>query len=89
MVLMAACQVLLMRYSGQEDFAVGTVIANRNRLETQKLIGFFLSTMVIRANLQGQPTFRQVLRRVREAMLGAFANQELPLRNWWKSWRQP
>jgi len=78
MVLMAACQVLLMRYSGQEDFAVGTVIANRNRLETQQLIGFFLSTMVIRANLQGQPTFRQVLRRVREAMLGAFANQELP-----------
>jgi acyl carrier protein len=76
--LMAACQVLLLRYSGQEDFAVGTVIANRNRRETQNLIGFFLSTLVIRANLQGQPTFREVLRRTREATLGAFANQEVP-----------
>ena len=78
MTLLAACQVLLMRHSGQEDFAVGTVIANRNQTETQKLIGFFLSTLVIRANLQGQPTFRQVLRRVRESSLDAFANQEVP-----------
>jgi amino acid adenylation domain-containing protein len=78
MTLLAACQVLLMRHSGQEDFAVGTVIANRNQTETQRLIGFFLSTLVIRANLQGQPTFRQVLRRVRESSLDAFANQEVP-----------
>ncbi len=78
MTLLATFQVLMMLHSGQEDFAVGTVIANRNRTDIQKLIGFFLSTLVIRANLQGQPTFRQVLRRVRESALGAFANQEVP-----------
>jgi non-ribosomal peptide synthetase component F/acyl carrier protein len=77
MTLLAAFQVLLMRYSGQEDFGVGTVVANRRRKETKGLIGFFLNTLVIRANLCGEPTFREVLRRVREAVLDGYENQDL------------
>jgi len=78
MTLLAAFQVLLMRYSGQEDFGVGTVVANRKRQETKGLIGFFLNTLVIRANLGGEPTFRDVLRRVREAVLDGYEHQDLP-----------
>src|SRR6185437_8094075 len=77
MTTLAAFQVLLMRYSGQEDFGVGTVLANRKRKETKGLIGFFLNTLVIRANLGGEPTFRDVLRRVRESVLGGYENQDL------------
>ncbi|HEY2495744.1 MAG TPA: amino acid adenylation domain-containing protein [Candidatus Angelobacter sp.] len=77
MTLLAAFQVLLMRYSGQEDFGVGTVVANRKRKETKGLIGFFLNTLVIRANLGGEPTFREVLRRVREAVLSGYEHQDL------------
>jgi pristinamycin I synthase 3 and 4 len=77
MALLAVCQVLLMRYSGQEDFGVGTVVANRKRTETEQIVGFFLNTLVIRASLQGEPTFREVLRRVREAALGAYEHQDL------------
>jgi amino acid adenylation domain-containing protein len=78
MTLLAAFQVLLMRYSGQEDFGVGTVVANRKRQETKGLIGFFLNTLVIRADLGGEPTFRDVLRRVREAVLDGYEHQDLP-----------
>ena len=78
MTLLAAYQVLLMRYSGQEDFGVGTVVANRNQRETEELIGFFLNTLVVRANLRGQPTFREALQRVRKAALGAYEHQDLP-----------
>ncbi len=78
MILLAAFQVLLMRYSGQEDFGVGTVVANRRRKETIGLIGFFLNTLVIRANLRGKPTFRDVLRQVREAVLSGYEHQDLP-----------
>jgi amino acid adenylation domain-containing protein len=78
MTLLAACQVLMMRYSGQEDFGLGTVVANRNQTETEEMIGFFLSTLVVRARLQGQPTVREVLQRVREAALSAYANQDVP-----------
>jgi amino acid adenylation domain-containing protein len=74
---LAAFQALLMRYSGQEDFGVGTVVANRKRIETKELIGFFLNTLVIRANLRGEPTFREILRRVREAVLGGYEHQDL------------
>jgi non-ribosomal peptide synthetase component F len=74
---LAAFQVLLMRYSGQEDFGVGTVVANRKRMETKELIGFFLNTLVIRADLGGEPTFREMLRRVREAVLGGYEHQDL------------
>ncbi len=77
MTMLAAFQVLLMRYSGQQDFGVGTVVANRKRIETKDLIGFFLNTLVIRANLRGEPSFREMLRRVREAVLGGYEHQDL------------
>jgi amino acid adenylation domain-containing protein len=78
MVLLAAFQALLHRYSGQEDLCVGTPIAGRNRTETEGLIGFFVNTLVLRTNLSGEPTFRQLLGRVREVALGAYAHQDLP-----------
>ncbi|PYP86327.1 MAG: non-ribosomal peptide synthetase [Candidatus Angelobacter sp. Gp1-AA117] len=77
MTMLAAFQVLLMRYSGQEDFGVGTVVANRKQMETKELIGFFLNTLVIRADLGGKPTFREVLRRVRESVLAGYEHQDL------------
>jgi amino acid adenylation domain-containing protein len=77
MTMLAAFQVLLLRYSGQEDFGIGTVVANRKRLETKELIGFFLNTLVIRASLGGEPTFREILRKVREAVLGGYEHQDL------------
>ncbi|RMF32232.1 MAG: non-ribosomal peptide synthetase, partial [Chloroflexi bacterium] len=78
MTLLAAFQALLYRYTGQERFAVGTPIANRNRAEIEGLIGFFVNTLVLRADFADNPTFRQVLKRVRETALGAYAHQDLP-----------
>jgi aspartate racemase len=78
MVLLAAFQVLLHRYSGQEDIAVGTPIANRNRVEIEGLIGFFVNTLVMRTGLGGDPSFRELLGRVREVALEAYAHQDLP-----------
>ena len=78
MVLLATFQVLLCRYSGQEDILVGSVVANRNRAETENLIGFFVNTLVLRAVMKGSPTFRDLLRQVREVTLGAYAHQDLP-----------
>src|SRR6185295_965316 len=78
MVLLAGFQVLLSRYSGQEDIAVGTPIAGRNRVEIEELIGLFVNTLVLRTRLSGGPTFRDVLKQVREVALGAYANQEIP-----------
>jgi non-ribosomal peptide synthetase component F len=68
----------LHRYTGQDEIVVGTDIANRNRLETEGLIGFFVNHLVLRTKLGGNPTFRQLLRRVREVTLGAYAHQDLP-----------
>jgi amino acid adenylation domain-containing protein len=78
MVLLAAFKALLGRYSGQDDFAVGTYIANRNRAQIEGLIGFFVNTLVLRTDLGGDPTFRDVLRRVRETALAAYAHQDVP-----------
>lgn len=78
MTLLAALQTLLHRHTGRDDIVVGTDVANRNRLETEGLIGFFINHLVLRTNLGGNPTFRQLLRRVREVTLGAYAHQDLP-----------
>lgn len=78
MLLLAAFQVLLHRYSGQEDITVGTDIANRMRTETETLIGFFVNLLVLRTDLSGDAPFRTILQRVREVVLGAYLHQELP-----------
>jgi amino acid adenylation domain-containing protein/non-ribosomal peptide synthase protein (TIGR01720 family) len=78
MTLLAAFQLLLSRYSGQPDVAVGTPIAGRTRVETEGLIGFFLNVLVMRTDLSGELTFRDLLRKVREVALGAYAHQDLP-----------
>ncbi|NTW04220.1 MAG: non-ribosomal peptide synthetase, partial [Oscillochloris sp.] len=77
-VVLAAFQSLLYRYSGQERFGIGTPIANRTRAEIEPLIGFFVNTLVFSADLRGAPSFRELLRRVRETALGAYAHQDLP-----------
>jgi amino acid adenylation domain-containing protein len=78
MTLLAAFSLLLSRYAGEEDVVVGTPIAGRNRLETEELIGLFINTLVLRSDLSGDPSFRELLHRVREAALGAYAHQDLP-----------
>ncbi|HZE68262.1 MAG TPA: amino acid adenylation domain-containing protein [Pyrinomonadaceae bacterium] len=78
MTTLAAFQTLLFRYTGQEDIVVGTPIAGRNRVEIESLIGFFVNTLALRTNVSGNPTFRQLLGRVREVALGAYAHQDLP-----------
>ena len=78
MTLLAAFQVLLLRRSGQEDILVGSVVAGRNRSEIEGLIGFFVNTLVFRTDLSGDPTFRQLLSRVRGVAIEAYGNQDLP-----------
>ncbi len=78
MVLLAAFNVLLSRHSGQQDICIGTPVANRNRLEIEGLIGFFVNTLVLRCDLSGNPTFLELLQRVRDVCLGAQAHQDLP-----------
>ncbi|MEP7338449.1 MAG: amino acid adenylation domain-containing protein, partial [Acidobacteriota bacterium] len=78
MTLLAAFKTLLHRYTGAEDLLVGTVAANRNRGETEKLIGFFANTLVLRTDFSGDPNFREVLGRVRATVLEAYAHQDLP-----------
>ncbi len=78
MALLAAFQTLLSRYSGQDEIVVGTPIAGRNHAETENLIGFFINTLVLRTDLTGNPTFVELLSRVREVTLGAYAHQEVP-----------
>ena len=78
MTLLAAFQVVLSRYSGQDDVVVGTDVANSNRLETEHLIGFFINQLVLRTDLSADPTFEQLLESVRETTLGAYAHQDVP-----------
>ena len=78
MTVLAAFQILLYRYSQQEDIVVGSPIANRNLSEIEPLIGFFVNTLVLRTDCSGNPTFRDFLGRVREVTLGAYAHQDLP-----------
>jgi non-ribosomal peptide synthetase component F len=75
---MAAFQVLLSRYSGQEDIAVGTPVAGRTHPELEGLIGVFVNTLVVRGNLSGNPGFRELLRRIRRTTIEAYTHQDLP-----------
>jgi amino acid adenylation domain-containing protein len=78
MTLLGAFGVLLSKYSGSDDVVVGTPIAGRTRREVEELIGFFINTLVLRTDLSGDPSFREVLRRAREVTLGAYEHQEVP-----------
>ena len=78
MTLLAGFNALLARYTAANDVIVGTPIAGRNRTETENLIGFFVNTLVLRNDLSGDPTFREILSRVRKTVLEAFSHQELP-----------
>lgn len=89
MTLLAAFQCLLCRYTQHYDIAVGSLTANRNHLEIERLIGMFANTVVLRTDLSGDPTFREVLRRVRGVTLDAYRNQELPIEEVLRALRLP
>jgi amino acid adenylation domain-containing protein len=78
MTLLAAFQTLLYRYTNQDDITVGTDLANRTQSETEQLIGFFVNLLVLRTDMSGNPTFYELLERVREVTLKAYAHQDLP-----------
>ncbi|HYR07778.1 MAG TPA: amino acid adenylation domain-containing protein, partial [Longimicrobium sp.] len=78
MLLLGAWQVLLGRYAGSDDVVVGSPAAGRTRRELEGLVGFFVSTLVLRTDLSGGPDFREVLRRVRRTTLGAYEHQDAP-----------
>lgn len=78
MALLAAFQTLLYRYTAQDDIAVGTPVANRNRVELEGLVGFFVNSVVLRTDLSGNPRFRELMARVRDVALDAYAHQDLP-----------
>ena len=80
MVLLGAFKVLLSRYCGESDVIVGSQIANRECSEVEGLIGFFANTLALRTDLSGDPTFLELLARVRETALGAYDSQEVPFR---------
>jgi amino acid adenylation domain-containing protein len=79
MVVLAAFQLLLSRYAGTDDVVVGTPVAGRTRREVEGLVGLFMNTLVLRTDFSGDPTFRALVGRVREVVLGAYDNQEVPL----------
>ena len=79
MTLLAAFQCLLYRYTEHDDVAVGSLIANRNQIEIERLMGMFANTIVLRTDLSGDPRFSEVLQRVRQVTLDAYRNQDLPI----------
>jgi amino acid adenylation domain-containing protein len=78
MMVLAAFGTLLYRWSGQEDMLIGTPVSGRNRTEIEPLIGYFSNSVVLRLALGGDPTFRELMRRVKEVSLGAYSHQDLP-----------
>jgi amino acid adenylation domain-containing protein len=78
MTILSALLVLLHRHSGQDDIAIGTPTAGRNQSELEGLIGFFVSTVVVRTDLSGRPTFSELLGRVRDSVLSAYSHQDTP-----------
>lgn len=78
MTLLAAFNILLYRYSQQEDIVIGSPIANRNRSELESLIGFFVNSLVLRTDLSNNPSFRNLLERVRQVTLDAYSHQDIP-----------
>src|SRR5207249_7188864 len=78
MTMLAALDVLCWRYTGQRDLVVGSAIADRNRPETENVIGYFLNMLLLRATLDPVMSFRQLLAQVRETALGAYAHQDVP-----------
>src|SRR5215217_1850004 len=78
MTLLAAFNILLFRYTGEQDIVVGSPIAGRNRIETEPLIGFFVNSLALRTDLSGNPTFRELIGRVKEVAVSAYAHQDLP-----------
>lgn len=78
MVTLAAFKALLYRYTQQDDVVIGSPITGRNRMETERLIGFFVNTLLLRTDLSGDPPFEELLRRVRETTLNAYAHGDLP-----------
>src|SRR5205823_2448994 len=78
MVLLATFQLLLSRWSGQDDVVVGSPIAGRTARQTEGLIGFFVNMLAYRTKLSGDPSFRELLGRVKETALGGYAHQDLP-----------
>ncbi|MBR0793123.1 amino acid adenylation domain-containing protein [Bradyrhizobium manausense] len=79
MTLLAVFQCLLFRHTGHEDVATGSLIANRNQIESERLIGLFANTLILRNDFGGDPTFGEMLRRVRQVTLDAYRNQDLPI----------
>ncbi|MBR0821189.1 non-ribosomal peptide synthetase [Bradyrhizobium liaoningense] len=79
MTLLAAFQCLLFRHTGHEDVATGSLIANRNQIESERLIGLFANTLILRNDFGGDPSFGEMLRRVRQVTLDAYRNQDLPI----------
>jgi amino acid adenylation domain-containing protein len=78
MTMLAAFNVLLSRYSGESDIAVGTPIANRKQVETEALVGFFVNMLVLRSNLEGDPTFVELIERTKQMTLEAYSHQDAP-----------